>query len=220
MEKQKYNKIFSKHTKNINNLRKFLEKIKNLDILSEKDENGKNLIHHAVINKCKECVDKLIELNVDVNSIDLEYSTPLHYSATLKNSDILITLLKHNADVNVKDIYYFTPLHVASLHNNKKGVSLLLKYKANPNLQDKIGRTPLHIAAEMNYIEIVDLLITKTNLFIKDMWGNTAYDIAKKENFGLIKYFLKDKMIRYAAAYWQYMNDKEREYYNKIIKDM
>lgn len=113
------------------------------------------------------------------------FSQLVHESETPQNLQSLKFLINHGADVNA---YYLntTPLLTAVIKGENQKIRLLLTAGANPNLVSKESRTtPLAAAISNKDINAVRLLLengAKTN--IKNVNGNTALDIALKENAG------------------------------------
>ncbi len=96
---------------------------------------------------------------------------------------IIRSLLKHGADVNIRDSQGSTPLMLASgLWEKDDVISLLLDNGAQPNLQNKVGGTALMTAAGYGRKGTVNILLKRgTDKTIKNKFGETALDIARKE---------------------------------------
>lgn len=90
--------------------------------------------------------------------------------------------------VNIKDKKSNTPLHQAVKFNNKTVTELLINNDADFNSVNNNGETPLHIACFNGNIDLVTLLIEKTDHTTKNSNNKTALDIAKeKGNKEIIK---------------------------------
>ena len=124
------------------------------------------------------------------------------YSIENNNIKKFISILE--TGINVDFLYYeykigfITPLIKAILEDKTIFIRELLKYGANPNIVTDIE--PVLILALYNHdINIFKLLlINGANPFLKDINGDTAYDIAinSRHNFTEEIELLKDAMIR------------------------
>ncbi|HOD41017.1 MAG TPA: ankyrin repeat domain-containing protein, partial [Candidatus Wallbacteria bacterium] len=85
------------------------------------------------------------------------------------------------AGVNITDKKSNTPLHQAVKFNNKTMAELLINNGANFNSVNNNCETPLHIACFNGNIDLVSLLIAKTDYNIKNSNNKTALDIAKEK---------------------------------------
>ncbi|NEV49241.1 ankyrin repeat domain-containing protein [Wolbachia pipientis] len=123
-------------------------------------------------------IDKLIK-GVNVNVIDQNGMTPLHYAAKKHNEDIANALIKAGADVNAKDQNGRTPLHWAAIERNKDVASALIKAGADVNVKNEYERTPLHLAVKNCNRELVTLLLNsnKVDVNARNKHGNTDEEI-------------------------------------------
>lgn len=69
-------------------------------------------------------VDILIEMNANVNAVDKDERTPLHWAAGYGRKEIVKALINAEANVNAQDKYGKTPLDLSSTEEIK---TLLLK---------------------------------------------------------------------------------------------
>lgn len=101
--------------------------------------------------------------NADVNALDENRSTPLHWAVTV-TPEIVAMLLKAGADVNARSGvgFKFRPLHQAVAGTPTTGtpeiVAMLLKADADVNARDGSNATPLHWA-KYGTPEIVEMLL-------------------------------------------------------------
>lgn len=149
---------------------------------------GNNLLFHSIAHgDIKDVIGLLEDKEADVNAVNINGSTPVHYAIYYENNDILEVLLKYGANPNVKEIEGIggcTPIHRAVEKNNYELVQTLLKAGADPNITEKNGFTTLHLAARKGYKEIAKLLIDSgvdTNK--RDANGYNASYWAKTNNF-------------------------------------
>ncbi|XP_011860448.1 PREDICTED: ankyrin-2-like [Vollenhovia emeryi] len=144
--------------------------------------------------KVKE-VDDLINQGVNVNVIDQDGRTPLHYAAKKHNEDIANALIKAGADINIKDQDGRTPLHWAAIERNEGVANALIKAGADVNAKDDYGRIPLHWAVNAGSIEVTQILLeTKVNVNAQDKNGKAPLHLAAKENHAeLVKVLLSNR---------------------------
>jgi len=137
--------------------------------VNEKDKWGYTLLHDAVLQGQFKIVEYLLQQGADVNTSNLEKSTPLHDSANKGRIGLVRFLLEKGADANAKDINNDTPLHEAieaygvyiTNFRYVEIVKLLLSVGAVVNDKNNKGETPLHLASRGNSLEVVKLLVSK-----------------------------------------------------------
>ncbi|MBO5997827.1 MAG: ankyrin repeat domain-containing protein [Alphaproteobacteria bacterium] len=103
-------------------------------------------------------VDKLLELDVDVNFRDYAGKTPLMWTASAGNTELTEKLIKAGADVNLFDYYGYTALIEAATYGQKDTVKQLLAAGANVNAKREYGNTALSKAVAEKHTEIADIL--------------------------------------------------------------
>ncbi len=116
-----------------------------------------------------EMVAMLIKDHANVNAMDDDGRTALHFASNSGNYESAKLLLEHGAKVNVKEhtqgeCFYgwgWYPLHLALRSHNYELVRLLIKHGADVNAVRTDSWTPLHTAACGSPIDIVKLLISK-----------------------------------------------------------
>lgn len=104
-------------------------------------------------------VSLFIKKGANVNVLDRDNKTPLHYAATNGNEKSIELLIKKGAKIDAKDSNQKTPLHYAAEWGNSKSVELLINNNANPKNLDENNNSPLHYAAKSGSNESVALLI-------------------------------------------------------------
>jgi ankyrin repeat protein len=125
---------------------------------------------HIAASNCRiEVAQFLIDHGANLNSIDHDGSSPLHYvilsgrcaiDPDFRKPNILFIefLLSKGADINLTDNNGNTPLHKAVDKNIKDYVEFLLKKGAKIDIKNILGKTPLMLAEEKGYKDIIDLL--------------------------------------------------------------
>jgi ankyrin repeat protein len=126
----------------------------------------------AAMNGWSDIVQKLIDMNVDVDAtdgIDLALSgdcTALKHAVQNNQISVVKKLLLVGASVDKADFEGWTPLMNAAVEGATKLVKLLLQYGADPNIQNgradssSYGETALIHAARNGHADIVKLLLS------------------------------------------------------------
>lgn len=114
----------------------------------------------------------------------------IHVLCKNKKKDLLLLAFKNNLNINCKDENGNTALHNLSDNinyeedlnnsNNIDLINLLIENGADTNIQNKKGETLLHKACQYGILEIVKLLIGKTNINLANNEGMTSLHIACK----------------------------------------
>jgi len=107
-----------------------------------------------------EMIGFLVSAGADVNDIEWEESTPLHWAAKNKCLDAAKVLITAGADFNAKDTSEArTPLHWAAKNGDVAVTQVLLTAGADLNAKDKSEKTPLRLAASNRHVEVVEILV-------------------------------------------------------------
>jgi ankyrin repeat protein len=72
-----------------------------------------------------EIAELLLAAGEDVDSLDQDLRTPLHYAAVKNNLDVAKVLIDHGADVGAQDRYGRRPEYYAKEHRNEELIRLL-----------------------------------------------------------------------------------------------
>jgi hypothetical protein len=142
-------------------------------------------------------VTLLIQYRADVNIIDNQGKTALHFATANQNieTSIQVTryLVEQGAHINARDKFGQTPLHTAA---NIEVVKYLIAHGANVNVQDHNGWTPLHEAVFRDKANIVKILVehgSHINAVIGKSVDWTPLDIATLYGYEGIREFLIEK---------------------------
>lgn len=107
-------------------------------------------------------------------------TTYMHFAAEHNKPEVIIALYKKGVCLNIEDKLYNTPLHIAAKNGYTDLVEMLLTMGADSHHLNEWLQTPLHCAAASKNHEIIQLLIEhKGDMFQKDQFGITAYDMLK-----------------------------------------
>lgn len=142
---------------------KFLSKyvlIKNL--IKIDNGNGKTLLMYASEHDSDMDIAQILVNNGDdINAIDSEGETPLHYAVKSNNLKMVKYLLDCGADINLIDIRGMTPYTLAIKNKTEEMVALIENFYPNIDIQDSYGKTSLMYAAETMEPEFVKNLVKK-----------------------------------------------------------
>lgn len=99
--------------------------------------------------------------NPEVDSIDVNGRTALHWAAWRGDTSTVNMLVQHNADVDKTDHEGFTPLSRAAQAGHLDTVSLLLHANASIAIETNWGYQPIHLASrnKLNGHKIVKKLL-------------------------------------------------------------
>ncbi|EDO39113.1 predicted protein, partial [Nematostella vectensis] len=111
----------------------------------------------------KDCVRKLLRGNLtNLNTLDADGFSPLHYATTTNHVDIVQMLLDAGADVDVRgspSIQRIPPIICAAKFNAIESCRVLLRAGADVNITNCYGQTALHHATRRGHSKMVELLL-------------------------------------------------------------
>lgn len=115
--------------------------------LVEKNHLGQTPLHVACFVQSIPCVELLSASASNVNAVDREHRTPLHFSvmSTDSSAELVQLLLKRGALVNAIDKTGFTPLHIAALNEQSRCVDALIWAGADISATTCTGLSALNI---------------------------------------------------------------------------
>ncbi|XXG55403.1 hypothetical protein AAC387_Pa03g3082 [Persea americana] len=91
-------------------------------------------------------MDKLLQSGFDIDAVDKDGATPLHYAVQVGAIQTVKLLIKYKVDVNVADNEGWTPLHVAVQSRSRDIAKVLLVNGADRTRRNKDGKAPLDLA--------------------------------------------------------------------------
>jgi ankyrin repeat protein len=144
-------------------------------------------LHLAAQNKHLEVVDYLLKLpntNININAVNNEKKTLLHFAAANGDLGLVTLLLGKGANITLADSYGNTPLHLAVKGASPSDTSVILDlYEKNPqalftpNDEDK---TPLHLAIEKGSPLHFNALWNELSKDDKEAYSVALYEFAQK----------------------------------------
>jgi ankyrin repeat protein len=93
-------------------------------------------------------LERLLQLKMDVNAVDREKRTALHWACANNALPCVDGLIAAKADVDARDCTGLAPMHCACPLDAVDSVRALLKAGAHAEATDRDKRTPLHWAAD------------------------------------------------------------------------
>eukprot|EP01080_Neovahlkampfia_damariscottae_P009878 gene9878-2200_t len=132
-------------------------------------------IHECVKINNIEMVEILIHEGININSLDSDSRTPLHFSSKLGLDDISILLLGNHAIVNIRDNYGYSPLFLALKSHQFDIVPNLILFGGDINFKRDNGMTILHEAMLIGDEKMMNWILKngKIKLNFKDQSGST-----------------------------------------------
>jgi len=131
----------------------------------------------------------------DVNAVQGDGTTPLHWAVYKVDPELVTALIKRGAHTKVTNKYGSSPLAEAVKLANAKLVTLLLDAGADPESPNADGQTALLIAARVGALDVAKLLVAHgANVNTEEAWrGQTALMWAADGNYPELVQFLIDK---------------------------
>ena len=107
----------------------------------------------------KTAVRALLNQRVDVNALQADQTTALHWAADGDDSEIVELLIRAGANVKAANRYGVTPLWLACMNGNAATIEMLLKAGADANTVLPEGETVLMTAARTGKVDGVKVLL-------------------------------------------------------------
>lgn len=159
MNKNSINEVF--HMVDLNNLEDLKKIVNENNVNLFVNELEQNLLHIAIARNSLEVFNYLLYCGIDVNKLDKENKTPLHYSTAYNNYYFTKILLESKGiDKDVKDKYGNNPIWVATF--NSRGyydvVRLLMEHRANAKSKNNNNKSALDFAKQIEDMELIEIL--------------------------------------------------------------
>ncbi len=149
------------------------------------DQNGTTPLHVAAYcANTTDGIDLILEKEkVDINRLDKNGQTALHYAVRGKRVDNVGYLLENGANPAIRDENGDTPFHLAeaAVSQDSAILDLLLSYENKPKIdeRDNAGMTALHVAFKESNFNAARFLLSKgANTNVADENGLTPLDWA------------------------------------------
>ena len=174
-------------------LQKFYNR--NEEMKEPETEKEKNLINKYIFYSKKGdkenfliTIEQLINENINLNYIDKNGFSALHYAVdegNLKICEILIQTKKIN--INIKSIIdNKTPLHISCKNGYFDITKLLIQNKADLNCLDNENNNPLLYCVKGNYYEVIKLILSQNNdynlILRENIYGESPLSVSIKSN--------------------------------------
>lgn len=129
-------------------------------------------------------LERLLQLKMDVNAVDREKRTALHWACTTNALPCVNALIAAKADVNARDWAGLSPIHCACPLDAVDSVRALLNAGAHAEATDRDKRTPLHWAADRAAEECMKQLLedSSTKVDTTDWNGFSALHYAARRS--------------------------------------
>jgi ankyrin repeat protein len=120
-----------------------------------------NPLIDAVKRQDSVAVNALLDRGANVNAVEGDGSTALHWAAQLDDFATVGLLLDSGAAVDAANRFNVTPLELAGNNGNRAIVERLLAAGADPNSRSREGHTPLMSAALNGSVGAVEALVAQ-----------------------------------------------------------
>ncbi|QTG98300.1 ankyrin repeat domain-containing protein [Wolbachia endosymbiont of Rhagoletis indifferens] len=194
------------------NVVNYLDKIHNLDLISNLQENsasleipssnnievqdklGRTPLHLAVKAGDLSKINLLCDYGANIEAQDNFGCTPIFFAIRSGKLNVVSLVLYYGANINAQDMYGSTPLHYAAQEGNLGMIQLLLSRCARIELLDRNGWTPILFAARESKWNAVELLVSKGAKFNNEITyqGTPLHFAVREGNLDTVK-FLIDK---------------------------
>ena len=134
----------------------------------------------AISIKHIELAQLLIESGVDLNIVDNNKYSVLHYAVLEESEEVLLAAIRAGAVLN--DVENLSPLHLAVIKNKDWAVDILQEEGADPFLCSPKGETILHLAVTSKSLSMVERCLTYgLPVNAKTDKGDTALMLAARQ---------------------------------------
>lgn len=131
--------------------------------VSLRSVNGTRMmpLHQAAVTDQSAMCELLLDRGAQVDCMDDDLNTALHYSAAAGSVPSIKALLRSGADIEARQIHGLTPLCWAVHKGRLEAIELLIGYGARLDCTAEGGATPLHLAANRGHVAAARLLLEK-----------------------------------------------------------
>ena len=137
----------------------------------------------AARNGYEQMASDLIKGGAEIDAVDANKDTALHYASQFKNPRLVELLLEAGANPNLKDKFGETPLVKCTCNVDRQGLIALLSHKANPSIAQPRWGAPILFAAGHGDIDAIRLLLAHgATVESRDRSGATPLIVSVKWN--------------------------------------
>ena len=143
--------------------------------------NGNTCLHEAIAGQCNgEALQKIIQLGVNVNSVNNNSETALILACYTAQAWSIKCLLENGADPNISDAYSYTCLHAAVKGRcSNETLQEIVIHEAHLDAQNTDGETALCLACLCRQQDFIEILLTcRSNPNVVDNNGETCLHAA------------------------------------------
>lgn len=124
------------------------------------NQEGQTPLHLMVTHRDFQTAKMLLSHpNINVNAIDHNGRTALHWAIVKRSKKLISILLQHKINVNIADVNGKLALHIALAQGRGDFASLLLQAGSDVNHSDHEGKFPLDYAIERDLSESIKLIV-------------------------------------------------------------
>ncbi|XP_049770081.1 receptor-interacting serine/threonine-protein kinase 4-like [Schistocerca cancellata] len=158
------------------------------------EEKGRRLIHAAKEGAVEE-LQALLKAGADVEAMDGNMETALHWAAKQGHVEVARHLLEAGAEVEARNDRKSTPLQIAAENGHAAMVRLLIASNADLNARNQYETTAMQYAAVHGHTEIVKTLLeAKAEVDARNEKQSTALHIsAWKGHTAVVRLLLASK---------------------------
>lgn len=131
----------------------------NVDI-STQDNDGKTLLHLAILLHDIKLVKLFLELGVNPNIANENKQAPIHLAVLDNRLDIIKLLKMYNADLEIPCELEQTPLHLAVNTSNLEIIKYLIEQGADMNIVDENCKSVLDYAIDEKNVNILKYFLS------------------------------------------------------------
>lgn len=132
----------------------------------------------------------------DLNQIDRNGYTPLHYAVLYNQPEMVQALCQKNVNLNMQNKFQHGPLHY-TYDSDIIILKMLLEFGANANLQNDCGATALQDACYLGLQNNIELLLNYgADETIKNNFNQTVFDFCEMHVKEFIQFVLISKELR------------------------
>ncbi len=121
-------------------------------------KRGVSALHQACLHGHYDCVQRLLEHNLDVDIRETTGRTPIYHAIIRDHFEIVKLLAESGADIEARSCSRETPLMWAAQHS-PASTQYLLECGADVQAKDATGKTPLFYAVEGGQVQCARLLL-------------------------------------------------------------